>query len=159
MRVGFEDLAEQSFSWLLSATRHTHPRVNPVYRLDGHVLEGQESLSLPGYRLSQPVHLGNQATTQLQLGGFGDFLQTTWMYARQGGGLDPESGARIADMVDLLAHIWRQPDAGLWELGDYEHYATSKLGCWTAFDRALRLAERGRSRLATSRAGGPPVTS
>ncbi len=143
LRVGFDDLVQQSFSWLLSATRHTHPRVNPVYRLGGDVLGGQESLTLPGYRNSRPVHLGNQATAQLQLGGFGDFLETAWMYTRHGAVLDPESGARIADIVDLLARIWRRPDAGLWELGDYAQYATSKLSCWTAFDRALHLAEEG----------------
>ena len=142
LRAGFDDLVQQSFSWLLSATRHTHPRVNPVYRLGGDVLEGQDSLALPGYRNSRPVHRGNQATAQLQLGGFGDFLETAWMYARHGAVLDPESGKRIADIVDLLTHIWRQPDAGLWELGEYAQYATSKIGCWTAFDRALRLAEQ-----------------
>ena len=106
LRAGFDDLVQQSFSWLLSATRHTHPRVNPVYRLGGDVLEGQDSLALPGYRNSRPVHRGNQATAQLQLGGFGDFLETAWMYARHGAVLDPESGKRIADIVDLLdAHL------------------------------------------------------
>src|SRR5581483_8282906 len=32
---------------------------------------------------------------------------------------------------------------GLWELGDYAHYATSKISCWTAFDRLLDLVEMG----------------
>ena len=141
MRIGLDDVAHRSLNWLLQATNHTQPRVNPVYRLDGAVLEGQASIAMTGYRASAPVVMGNQATRQLQLGGFGDLLETVWLYTSSGGVLDPESGERIADMADLLARIWRREDAGLWELGDYAQYATSKLGCWVAFDRALRLAE------------------
>lgn len=141
MRIGLEDIAHRSLNWLLQATNHTQPRVNPVYRLDGAVLEGQASIAMTGYRASAPVVVGNQATHQLQLGGFGDLLETLWLYVSKGGVLDPASGERIAEAVSLLARIWRREDAGLWELGDYAQYTTSKLGCWVAFDRALRLAE------------------
>ena len=143
LQTGFDDLAHKSFTWLLSATRHTHPRIDPVYGLDGVPLRSQTKLGMPGYRLSGPVHGGNKAGTQLQLGGFGDLLETTSLYVRQGGLLDREAGERVADVADLLERIWRKQDAGLWELGDYQQYTTSKLSCWTAFDRVLKLADTG----------------
>ncbi len=143
LRVGFDDLVHESFNWMLAATSHTHPRVDPVYRLAGPVLRGQTPVPMPGYRLSRPVLRGNQAGSQLQLGGFGDFIDIAYMYVKQGGVLDVETGERIADIADLLTRIWRSPDAGIWELSEEAQYASSKMGVWVAFDRVVRLAEQG----------------
>jgi GH15 family glucan-1,4-alpha-glucosidase len=141
--VGMEELAHKSLTWLLEATAHTHPRIDPVYALRGQVVRDQQQLSLAGYRGTGPVHLGNSAGRQLQLGGFGDLIEAICQYARHGHLLALSLGESIADKADLLATLWPQPDAGLWELGDYAQYATSKLSCWVAFDRVLELVDRG----------------
>ena len=143
LSVGMEELAHKSLTWLLQATAHTHPRINPVYALNGEVVRDQRKLPLAGYRGTAPVHVGNKAGSQLQLGGFGDLLETVCQYVRHGHLLAPSLGERIADSADLLSVLWRQADAGLWELGDYAQYATSKLSCWVAFDRVLELVQRG----------------
>lgn len=143
MAVGVEELTHSSLAWLLGATAHTHPSVDPVYKLDGSVLREQHSLPLSGYRDTGPVHIGNQAGTQLQLGGWGDLIAAIWSHVEHGHELHPDAGERLADMVDLLAALWRKRDSGLWELGQQAHYTTSKLSCWTAFQRVLELAERG----------------
>jgi GH15 family glucan-1,4-alpha-glucosidase len=143
MGVGMEEPAHKSLTWLLKATGHTQPRVDPVYALHGGVVRGQQKLPLPGYRDTSPVLLGNNAGSQLQLGGFGDVIETVCEYVRHGHLLAPSVGERIADSADLLATMWRHPDAGLWELGDYAQFATSKLSCWVAFDRTLELVEGG----------------
>jgi GH15 family glucan-1,4-alpha-glucosidase len=141
LRVGMEELSHASVGWLLGSVRNTHPRVDPVYSLTGAVVRSQRTLALPGYRGSEPVHDGNQAGSQLQLGGFGDLVETVCRYAQSGHVLAPETGERIADTVDLLGAIWPNQDAGLWELGDYAQYATSKISCWTAISRLLDLVE------------------
>jgi GH15 family glucan-1,4-alpha-glucosidase len=141
--VGMEQLTHASLTWLLEATRHTHPRIDPVYALDSSVVRSQTELPLRGYRGSSPVHLGNNAGSQLQLGGFGDLVETIASYAARGHLLAPDSGERLADVGDLLTKIWPAEDAGLWELGRSAHYGTSKLGVWVAFDRLLQLVERG----------------
>ena len=143
MGVGMEEIAHKSLTWLLDATSHTHPRISPVYALQGDVVRSQQKLALCGYRGTSPVHLGNGAGKQLQLGGFGDLIETACHYVRHGHLLAPWIGERIADNADLLTTLWRNADAGLWELGDYAQYATSKLSCWVAFDRVLELADRG----------------
>jgi GH15 family glucan-1,4-alpha-glucosidase len=137
------ELAQASLGWLLDATSRTHPRVDPVYTLSGDVLRSQDKLPLSGYRRTSPVHLGNNAGSQLQLGGFGDLLETVCAYASAGHLLDPTTGERLADIVDLLARVWRSEDSGLWELGDRAHYGTSKLSVWVAFARALELVDSG----------------
>lgn len=143
LSVGMEQLTQASISWLQQAVSRTHPRVDPVYSLDGTVLRSQEKLPLAGYRGTRPVHLGNNAGRQLQLGGFGDLLETIWRYVCHGHVLTPQAGERLADVADLLCLIWRSEDAGLWELGDEAHYTTSKVGCWLCLERVLDLADRG----------------
>jgi GH15 family glucan-1,4-alpha-glucosidase len=143
LRVGMEQLSQASVNWLLDAVANTEPRVDPVYTLTGEPLRSQVQLPLSGYRGTGPVHLGNQAGTQLQLGGFGDLVETLWSYVKHGHVLAPGPAERIADSVDLLCSIWQREDAGLWELGDYAQYATSKIGCWTALERLLDLVEIG----------------
>jgi GH15 family glucan-1,4-alpha-glucosidase len=107
------------------------------------VVRGQDQLPLSGYRRTGPVRHGNNAGSQLQLGGFGDLLETICRYVSCGHVLDPATGERLADVGDLLTHLWRSPDSGLWELGQREQYGSSKLGVWLAFDRLVNLAERG----------------
>jgi GH15 family glucan-1,4-alpha-glucosidase len=145
LSVGMDELTQASVQWLLQATNHSHPRVDPVYALDGSVVRSQQSLPLAGYRRTGPVHLGNNAGGQLQLGGFGDLLETICIYVSHGHLLAPDAAERLADIADTLAHIWRKEDSGLWELGDTAHYGTSKLGVWVAFDRLLELVDRGQA--------------
>ena len=143
LRIGLDELAHQSVNWIVDAVSRTAPRVDPVYSLTGQVVRDQHPLGLAGYRRSEPVNLGNQAGSQLQLGGAGDLIQTIWQSACHGAILSPAVGERIADIADQLCLIWRHTDAGLWELGTDAHYTTSKLSCWTAFDRVLDLVRRG----------------
>jgi GH15 family glucan-1,4-alpha-glucosidase len=144
MSVDMLELVHGSVTWLLGAIGRTHPRVDPLYELGGDVLRSQTELEeLSGYRRTKPVLLGNGAGSQLQLGGFGDVLETLHQYVSKGHVLSANAGERLADNVDLLCQIWRNEDSGLWELGQRAHYGTSKLGCWTAVDRLLDLVERG----------------
>ena len=46
-------------------------------------------------------------------------------------------------MRSVLEQTWRQPDEGIWEVrGPRRHFTYSKVMAWTAFDRAVHLAER-----------------
>lgn len=141
LRVQMRAPAHDAATWLLDAVAKTLPRVDPVYTLDGEVVRSQKASSLEGYRASSPVHVGNAAGSQLQLGGFGDLMETIWMCVDAGDVLAPTVGAGLADAADLVCAIWANQDAGLWELGDYADYTTSKIGCWTALHRALALAD------------------
>ncbi|HTP23954.1 MAG TPA: glycoside hydrolase family 15 protein, partial [Solirubrobacteraceae bacterium] len=141
--VGMGELTQAAVAWLLAATGRTHPRIDPVYTLRGEVLRSQQRLPLSGYGGTGPVHLGNDAGAQLQLGGFGDLVETVAAFAAHGHILPVAIGERLADVGDLLSRIWRSEDAGLWELGERRQYGTSKLGCWVAFERLLQLVDAG----------------
>ena len=143
MRLGLPEQVHESFSCLLDAVRTTAPDLRPFYSLEGEPARRCDELPLRGYRDSRPVRYGNAAADQLQLGPWGDLIETSELYVRHGNVLDHSSAELLADCVDRLCLIWSDPDSGMWELDEHRHYTASKLAVWMAFDRSLRLAEEG----------------
>ncbi len=142
LRVGATEEAQAAFGWL-TATVRRHGVMKTMYKLDGSDAPDAAELDLPGYRGSKPVQSGNLAGSQLQLGTFGDLLETAAMFVREGHVLDLTTRRLLAEQADRCADSWRQKDSGIWELQEQEHYTISKIGCWTGLDRAAWLAERG----------------
>ncbi|HET7573432.1 MAG TPA: glycoside hydrolase family 15 protein, partial [Gaiellaceae bacterium] len=144
MRCGLPEQVQESFAWLLRAVRETAPDLRPFYDIEGGVPERCEELGhLRGWRDSRPVRYGNAAAAQLQLGSWGDLLETADLYVSRGNALDGATAELLARCVDRIAVIWTDEDSGIWELDTRRHYASSKLGAWMALDRALRLVEAG----------------
>lgn len=144
LRLGCAPEARAYFWWLVQASQLTHPRLQPMYRLDGGPRAAERTLPLDGYRGSQPVRVGNAAAGQRQLDTYGELLQTAWLYAESGERLDADIGRRLAQTADLVCQLWHEPDAGIWEVrGKLAHFTHSKMMCWVALERAARLAERG----------------
>ncbi|MBO0776026.1 MAG: glycoside hydrolase family 15 protein, partial [Actinobacteria bacterium] len=143
--LGLMEEVHSALSWLLHAVARTAPDVHVFYTLGGQPAppDVQEITTMPGYRHTGPVRSGNPAAGQLQLGAYGHLLKAVYKYVRHGGQLGPATGSVLAGMADRVCDRWHQPDAGMWELGDYQHYTSSKLGCWVALDRAARLAHAG----------------
>jgi GH15 family glucan-1,4-alpha-glucosidase len=143
MQLGCPREGESFFWWLLHASQLTHPRLHVLYRLNGSERAPESILPLSGYRGSSPVRIGNAAADQEQLDIYGDLMQTAWLYAAEGGDLDSDTGRRLAEIADLICEIWRRPDCGIWEVRSQPlHFTHSKIMCWVALDRAVRLAER-----------------
>jgi GH15 family glucan-1,4-alpha-glucosidase len=144
LHLGCPGEAEAFFWWLLHASQLTRPRLQVLYRLDGGERATERTLELDGYRGSRPVRVGNDAAAQTQLDVYGDLLQTALIYAEAGGRVDAETGRRLAGMADLVCRIWRQPDSGIWEVrSEAVHFTHSKMMCWVALDRAVRLSDTG----------------
>ena len=137
--------AHAFFWWLLHASQLTHPRLYVLYRLDGSPHVKERTLEhLEGYRGSRPVRTGNGAVEQRQLDMYGDLLDTALLYAHDGNPLDRDTGKVLAEIADYVCTLWREPDNGIWEVrSEQRHFTHSKVMCWVALDRAIRLAEDG----------------
>ena len=142
LRVGAFEEAKAAFSWM-TATIRRHGGLHIMYSLDGSLAPEPDELDIPGYRGSTPVLRGNGARSQIQLGVFGDILETAALFVARGHVLDLVTRRLLADLADRCADQWGRKDAGIWELEQQEHYTMSKLGCWTALDRAIELAASG----------------
>ena len=136
--------AHAFFWWLMHASQLSHPRLQVLYQLDGGNRAPERELSFEGYRRSRPVRIGNGAVEQRQLDIYGDLFQAVWVYVERGNEIDGEAGGRLAETAGLVCDVWRERDRGLWEVrSDPVHFIQSKMMCWVALDRAVRLAERG----------------
>jgi GH15 family glucan-1,4-alpha-glucosidase len=144
LRVGCAEEAEAFFWWLMQASQLTRPRLQVLYRLDGGPDAPERMLDLGGYRDSRPVRVGNAAVDQLQLEIYGGVFEAASLYADAGRHIDHDVARRLAAMADLVCEIWGLPDSGMWEVrSDPVHFTQSKMMCWVALDRAVKLAEGG----------------
>jgi GH15 family glucan-1,4-alpha-glucosidase len=114
-----------------------------VYGLGGERrIDQQEIPELEGYRGRGPVHVGNDARSQLQLDAFGELVSLAWRWHQRGNSPDDDMWRFITSLCDSAAKRWREKDFGLWEWpGRPKHFTYSKVMCWTALDRGLALAE------------------
>src|SRR5439155_16824687 len=72
---------------------------------------------------------------------YGELLSSLYLYREKLGVLHPEIQAFVAYLADMAAQRWSETDAGMWEMrGDPRHHLSSKVLCWTALDRAVKLA-------------------
>jgi GH15 family glucan-1,4-alpha-glucosidase len=143
INLGLDEEVQAAVSFLLHTIRASAPDLHIFYTLDGKVPADEREVRVPGYRGSKPVRTGNNADGQLQLGVFGDLFETIWNYVEDGHLLDKETSSMLADIADRCCKSWRRKDSGIWELHKAQHYTVSKMGCWVALDRAVRLHERG----------------
>jgi GH15 family glucan-1,4-alpha-glucosidase len=144
LALGCAREAHAFFSWLLHASQLTHPRLQVLYRLNGRAEVTEEELPLAGYRASKPVRIGNGASEQVQLDVYGEVLSAAALFARFAGGLDRDHGHRVADIANLVCELWREPDAGIWEVRrEPVHFTESKMMCSVALDHAIALAAAG----------------
>ena len=113
-----------------------------MYGIGGeHDLSERELPHLRGWRDSTPVRVGNGAWGQTQLDVYGELLNAIYLYRERLGELHPEIQAFVADLADTAARRWTERGAGMWEMrGEPRHHVSSKVLCWTALDRAVKLA-------------------
>jgi GH15 family glucan-1,4-alpha-glucosidase len=142
--LGLQGDVHATLSWLLRAVSGTAPEIRPFYGLRGGVPAEGGELGVRGYLDSRPAHEGNKAVRQPQWGNFGDMLESVWLAVGRGlAVLDPGSARTLERVADRVCDVWARPDSGIWELGTRRHYTISKMACWVALDRLVRLADRG----------------
>ena len=143
--LGFHAEARSFLNWLLHATRLTWPKLQVVYDVYGRTRLREEELAhFAGYRGSSPVRIGNGAYSQQQLDVYGEVVSAADAYVEGGGALEPVECRMLAGFGKVVCRKWREPDHSIWEIrGRPRHYTFSKLMCWLALDRLLRLDEKG----------------
>ncbi|MDQ3880981.1 MAG: glycoside hydrolase family 15 protein [Chloroflexota bacterium] len=141
--VGFVDEADAFRCFIERSTAGTGDKLQIMYgvggerRLDEAVLD-----ELEGYRGARPVRIGNAAAGQTQLDVYGELMELAWRWHERGHSPDDDYWRFLVDLVDHAVASWEQPDRGIWEIrGDPQHFVHSKVMCWAAADRGIRLAE------------------
>jgi GH15 family glucan-1,4-alpha-glucosidase len=109
--------------------------------LGRHPADERAWLSWPGYANSRPVRVGNGASGQHQLDGYGWVLDAAWLLTEAEHGLYSEAWRTMRGLADEVLRRWSEPDAGIWEVRDAPaHHVHSKVMAWLALDRAGKIA-------------------
>lgn len=135
--------AQRYMDWIATLESSTDSPLQVLYRLDGgtDVTEIQRQ-DLAGYRQSRPVRFGNHAYQQRQHDSMGYFVDCAAVYLEQGGEWREEYWRLIQRITDYVIRTWNKPDSGIWEMGNEQHYVSSKVMSWVALERAVKIAGR-----------------
>ncbi len=142
--LGDSEEAENYLDEFLELSRSVHPKeMQPLYGLQhGSTYEEKELDHLSGYRNSSPVRIGNGAASQLQLGMYGELVLGIYQLSWSDKGIAEHDWDAVHDIVEYVRDVWDEPDAGIWEMrSGPKHFVHSKVMCWVALDRAIRMAE------------------
>jgi GH15 family glucan-1,4-alpha-glucosidase len=146
MRLGFMDESAAFTDWVEARCAELEPdgSLQIMYGTDGrHDLPEQELPHLEGYMGSRPVRIGNAAAKHLQLDIYGELLDAVYLYDKYGKPISFDFWSNVRRLVDYVCANWRQPDESIWEgRGGRREFLYSKVLCWVAIDRAMRLAQR-----------------
>lgn len=146
LRLGFVEEAEHFYRWIgrrIVASDHENP-LRILYALDGTAPGEERTLPhLAGYADSRPVRIGNAASKQTQLDIFGDLLDSAYLANKYGPAIPHEGWQHVCALVEHVIEHWQSPDAGIWEMrAEPRHFLHSRVMCWVALDRAIRLAKK-----------------
>ncbi|MBC7920611.1 MAG: glycoside hydrolase family 15 protein [Ferruginibacter sp.] len=146
LRLGLMEEAAGFVNWieaeLAEITDHKET-LQLMYKVDGSSeLEETTLPHLEGYEKSFPVRIGNAAQGQFQLDIYGELIDSIYLYDKYGGPITYSFWKKIEQQVEYVANNWQKADHGIWEVRNQEReFLQSRVMCWVALDRALRIAE------------------
>jgi len=89
------------------------------------------------------VRIGNAAYQQLQLDIYGEMMDAIYLANKYGDPISTAGWQDVQRILEWLGKNWQRPDEGIWEVrGGPREFLHSRMMCWVAFDRALRLAQK-----------------
>ena len=146
MRIGFTEEAAQFTSFLDARCHEMEPdgSLQVAYKIDGsHDLRETTLDHLKGYRGSAPVRVGNAAFQQVQLDIYGELMDSLYLYNKYGSPISYDLWVYLRRLTNWVCAHWRDEDDAIWEVrGGPRQFVFSKMMCWVALDRALRLANK-----------------
>jgi GH15 family glucan-1,4-alpha-glucosidase len=139
--LGFDREADDFFYFISDGCRDGHD-LQVMYGVDSERQLDEQSLPhLSGYEGAFPVRIGNNAYNQRQHDVWGAVLDSVYLHARSREQLPESLWPVLKRQVEAAAQHWEEPDRGIWEVrGEPQHFVSSKLMCWVALDRGVRLA-------------------
>lgn len=145
IRLGYTKEAGAFMNWVekLCQDIKGQNRLGIMYSIDGHKqLEEKELEHLEGYMESSPVRIGNDAHGQLQLDIYGELMDSVYLYNKYGEPISYDFWKNLEKQINWVSENWNQPDEGIWEVrGGRKNFLYSRLLCWVALDRAIKIAD------------------
>ncbi len=144
--LGHAKSAKDFLQFILNLIPHKDEKIQIMYGINGeknlteHILD-----HLDGYENSKPVRTGNAAYIQKQNDIYGILMEVIYQqFVQFHTNLEnnEELWTVTRGIVKIVEKHWQEPDKGIWELRTEDrHFVFSKLLCWVAIDRAIKIGE------------------
>ncbi len=144
--VGHYRVARRFLDFILDVIPYKDEKIQIMYGINGKKNLTEKILpGLQGYEDSKPVRIGNDAYKQKQNDIFGVLLDVIYQYLKIFKRDTVENREDLWTVVRTLGrHVernWMKKDRGIWEIrGRKKHFTFSKVLCWVAMDRAMKIA-------------------
>jgi GH15 family glucan-1,4-alpha-glucosidase len=146
LRIGFTDEARAFMNWLMVRISEggRTGELHPVYRITGELVLNEETLGhLDGYKNSKPIRVGNAAAVQRQLDIYGALMDSVYLFNKHATPISYDLWIDLRQILNWLCDNWQNPDSGIWEMRrGPQNFVYSRMMCWVALDRGIRLAEK-----------------
>ncbi len=144
--LGHKQMARNYLQFIVDLIPDKDEKLQIMYGINKEKILTEEILEhLSGYEGSRPVRIGNAAYTQRQNDIYGilmDVIHQQFTIFTTGIENGEDLWNITKGIVWVVSQHWQEPDKGIWEFRTEErHFTFSKVLCWTAIDRAVKVAQ------------------
>jgi GH15 family glucan-1,4-alpha-glucosidase len=145
-KLGHTQIVKNFIRYIIDLVPDKNEKLQIMYGISGEKNLTEETLEhLDGYKGSKPVRVGNAAYIQKQNDIYG-ILMDVIHYQIESYTQDDEKHEELWTIVKSIVWVvrknWQLADKGIWEFREEDrHFTFSKLLCWVAVDRAIRISK------------------
>ena len=145
-KLGHVKIVKKFIDFIVDLIPDKDEKLQIMYGISGEKMLTEETLEhLSGYHGSKPVRVGNAAFIQKQNDIYGilmDAIQYQIEKYTYEDDKHEELWSIVKSIVWVVEHNWKLADKGIWEFRqEDQHFTFSKLLCWVAVDRAIKISE------------------
>ena len=144
-KLGHNKIVKNFIDYIINLIPDKNEKLQIMYGINGEKkLEEKKLTHLSGYLNSKPVRIGNAAYIQKQNDIYGILVDAIYFQIKKNlnetDNLE-ELWSIVKSIVWVVKNNWKKPDKGIWEFRkDDQHFTFSKLLCWVAVDRAIKIS-------------------
>ena len=145
-QLGHRNVAKRYLQFIIDLIPDKDEKLQIMYGINKEKKLTEETLEhLKGYKGSKPVRIGNAAYEQVQNDIYGILMDVIYEMISQFS-IGIQNGEELwgitKGIVWIVEKHWQEADKGIWEFrSEDRHFTFSKVLCWTAIDRAIKVAE------------------
>ena len=145
LRLGYTGEARDFKNWIAERNKRcdSDGSFNVMYTVDGEEPPKEEAVDELYGSGTEPPLIGNGARDQTQLDVYGALLDAIYLYNKYGEAISHDGWRHVTRTVNYVVNNWQKADQGIWEFRNGGRpLLHSRLMCWVALDRAIRLAQK-----------------
>ena len=145
-KLGHIRIVKKFIEYIIDLIPTKEQKLQIMYGIKGEKLLTEKTLDhLAGYKNSKPVRVGNAAFSQKQNDIYGILMDAIHYKIEKftdENDKHEELWSIVKSIVWVVNNNWKLPDKGIWEFrNEDQHFTFSKLLCWVAIDRAIKISE------------------